>query len=513
MYSEFSSHSEWKRMFDKILIANRGEIAVRIIRACREMGIRTVAVYSDVDRSALHVQIADEAVHIGPAHSSESYLNMKKILNAAKSTEAKAIHPGYGFLAENYQFAAQCEKDGIVFIGPDSRALNLVGDKISSRKRVSKIGIPIIPGMKAVCKDIEAFHEHAENIGYPVMIKASAGGGGKGMRIVNEPKHLKNSIEASMREAKSAFGNQSVYLEKYIEKPRHIEFQILADHHGNIIHLFERECSIQRRHQKIIEETPSSALDNSVRQKMGEAAIEVIRTTKYTNAGTVEFLLDENNDFYFLEVNARIQVEHPITEMVTGIDLARWQIRIAANEKLDIKQEEIFQRGHAIECRIYAEDPACHFLPSAGKILYMKQPEGPGIRVDSGIFTGYKVVTFYDPILAKLIVWGEDRETARCKMESALSDFIVFGIQTTIPFLMDVIQHPDFIAGKTYTNFIQRYFSDWSVSEQETFFNIAQIAAGIFKYDQEDLTSKTVSKIKKDISPWKILGNWRIGEN
>ena len=498
------------KMFKKILIANRGEIAVRVVHACREMGIETVAVYSDVDRSALHVQMADEAVCVGDPPPLESYLNMDKIFESVRITGADGVHPGYGFLAENHQFAARCEKEGIVFIGPNSEAMRLVGDKVASRKSLSKIGIPIIPGMKSTGKDIGEFQKQAEKIGYPVMIKASAGGGGKGMRIVRNSKNLKNSIEAGMREAKSAFGDDSVYLEKCIERPRHVEFQVLADQYGNMIHLFERECSIQRRHQKIVEETPSTVLDPELRRKMGETAVEVVRATGYTNAGTVEFLLDENRDFYFLEVNARIQVEHPITEMVAGVDLVKWQIRIAAGEKLDLRQEDIRQRGHAIECRIYAEDPANHFLPSLGKILFMKNPEGPGIRVDSGIYSGYEVTLYYDPILAKLITWGEDRDVSRKRMIEALSEYVVMGIKTTIPYLKDVMEQPDFISGATTTDFIEKNLSGWTENESEEFLHIALAAVAIQTGEQTE--SDTGSRKRVEFSPWRTSGRWRIGE-
>lgn len=498
------------KMFKRILIANRGEIAVRIIRACREMGISSIAVFSDVDRSALHVQMADEAVCIGPAPPLESYLNMKKIMDVAKLTSSEAIHPGYGFLAENFRFAALCEKEGLVFIGPNSKALKLVGDKVASRKSLSNIGVPLIPGMESTGKDFKEFQSMAEKIGYPVMVKASAGGGGKGMRIVLRPEELKGSIEAGMREAKSAFGDESVYLEKCIQKPRHIEFQILADQSGHAIHLFERECSIQRRHQKIVEETPSAALDPDLRQRMGKEAVEVVQATGYTNAGTVEFLLDQDGNYYFLEVNARIQVEHPITEMVTGIDLVKWQIRIALGENLPFGQETFFQRGHAIESRIYAEDPANRFLPSLGKILFMKSPEGPGIRVDSGIYSGYDVTRHYDPILSKLIVWGENRETARKRMIDALKEYVIIGLQTTIPFLIDVIEHPGFKNGETTTDFIQTNLSEWKAPMKRNFLKQALIATAVHSQKHEPSLPESTRKIQ--ITPWMTLGPWRIGE-
>ncbi|MFH1943702.1 MAG: acetyl-CoA carboxylase biotin carboxylase subunit [bacterium] len=497
-------------MFKKILVANRGEIAVRVIRACREMGIRTVAVYSKADRSGLHVQMADEAIAIGPSPPLESYLHMEKIIEAARTTGAEAIHPGYGFLAENHRFATACDEAGIVIIGPNAEAMRLVGDKVASRKTLSKIGVPIIPGMKSTGKSVAPFLREAEKIGYPVMIKASAGGGGKGMRVVRDPKDLERSVEAGMREAQSAFGDASVYLEKCIERPRHVEFQVLADRYGKAIHLFERECSIQRRHQKIVEETPSTVLDSELRRRMGEAAVEVVRATGYTNAGTVEFLLDEDRNFYFLEVNARIQVEHPITEMVAGVDLVKWQIRIAAGEPLDLSQEHLHQCGHAIECRIYAEEPANHFLPSLGKVLFLKNPEGPGIRVDSGIYSGCEVSMYYDPILAKLIAWGEDRECARKRMTEALSEYVVLGIKTTIPYLKHVMEHPAFVRGDTTTDFIEKNCSEWKAPESDEAFRIALVAAAVQTRMEENRGMPM--KKRTAASPWTTVGRWRIGE-
>jgi acetyl-CoA carboxylase biotin carboxylase subunit len=381
-------------MFKKILIANRGEIALRVIRACRDMGIATVAVYSAADRGARHVQMADEAVFIGPPPPLESYLNIDAILAAATSTGAEAIHPGYGFLAENPQFARRCEESGLVFVGPGSKALALVGDKVASRMTAARIKAPLIPGMMATGKSVRDFEEVVDAIGFPVLIKASGGGGGKGMHIVRSPKDLGPAIETSRREARSAFGDDSVYLEKYIEQPRHVEFQVLADCHGSAVHLFERECSIQRRYQKILEETPSVALDDDLRRRMGRTAVDIVRATGYTNAGTVEFLLDKDRHFYFLEVNARIQVEHPVTEMVLGVDLVKQQIHIASGDRLPFEQKDLKQRGHAIECRIYAENPETGFLPSPGRILLVKEPEGPGIRCDSGIYSGIEVTPY-----------------------------------------------------------------------------------------------------------------------
>ncbi len=498
-------------MFKKILIANRGEIAIRVMKACREMGIESVAVYSAIDRDALHVRTADEAVWIGEAPPNESYLNMDAIINAVKETGAEAIHPGYGFLAENYLFAERCEKEGIVFIGPDSKALKLVGDKVASREVTQKEGIPLIPGMKEKSTDVDHCMAEAEKIGFPVLLKASAGGGGKGMRVVNSSSELKDAVEAGMREAQTAFGDPSVYLEKYIEKPRHVEFQILADKHGNAVHLYERECSIQRRHQKIIEESPSTALTDELRKKMGETALKVVEISNYTNAGTVEFLLDENGKYYFLEVNARLQVEHPVTEMVCGIDLVHAQIRIASGERLWFSQNDISQRGHAIECRIYAEDPENNFLPSAGKILYMKEPTGPGVRHDCGIYSGCEVSVYYDPILSKLITWAPTREICCRRMAAALNDFPVLGIKTDIEFLRDVIIHPEFSKGNTFTDFIPVNLPDWKPAFSEDLLDKALLSAGLFSStaSQKPIVSGGSEEIP---SPWKTLGDWEIGK-
>lgn len=499
-------------MIKKILIANRGEIAVRIIKACREMGIATVAVYSEADRSSLHVQRADEAVCIGPAPAGDSYLNMDRIFQAVQQTKAEAVHPGYGFLAENAAFALKCERAGIVFIGPNSQAMDLVGDKIRSRQTMEKAGVPIIPGMKDILKDPSAYITEARRIGYPVMIKASAGGGGKGMRIVFAEEELKPALEAGKREAKSAFGDESVYLEKYIEEPRHVEFQVLADNHGNIVHLFERECSIQRRHQKIIEESPSQALDAKLRAKMGDVACKVMQVAGYNNAGTVEFLLDKNKNFYFLEVNARLQVEHPVTELVTGMDLVHQQIRIASGEKLVMQQDELRQQGHALECRIYAEDPKNNFLPSSGKILYLKEPSGPGIRHDCGVYSGWDVPIYYDPILAKLIVWSEDKDSACDRMVQALNDYVVLGIKTCIDFLKDVINHPQFRQGQTTTDFINLYLSDWQQRETPDELKDMTLLAAAFDSHQKGFAGTAAAlPTHKVPSPWSSLGKWRIG--
>jgi acetyl-CoA carboxylase biotin carboxylase subunit len=500
-------------VFKKILIANRGEIACRIIRACREMGIVSLAVYSEADRAALHVQLADEADCIGPPSAAESYLNMDRIIETARTSGAEAIHPGYGFLAENPKFARRCENAGVVFIGPNSRALELVGDKVRARQTMEKAGIPIIPGMKHVPSDLDEYLAEARKIGYPVMIKASAGGGGKGMRIIYMEEDLRPGIEAGQREARAAFGDESVYLEKYIEDPRHVEFQVLADNYGHIVHLFERECSIQRRHQKIVEETPSQALTLELRRKMGETARTVLEVAGYNNAGTVEFLLDRNKKFYFLEVNARLQVEHPVTELTTGVDLVQQQIRVAAGEKLSLKQEDLLQRGHALECRIYAEDPGNNFLPSSGKILYLREPRGPGVRHDGGIYGGWEVPIYYDPILAKLIVWAETRESACARMGAALDDYIILGISTTIPFLKEIIAHPEFRAGNTTTGFIKAYFENWREKEgPDEALTLALAAAALDELTPSPKPVKAAAAAEAASSPWQLLGRWRIGE-
>ena len=497
-------------MFTKILIANRGEIAVRVIKACRELGIKSVAVYSSADRAALHVQLADEAVHIGPAPATESYLNFDAIIGAVRKTGAEAIHPGYGFLAENHRFVERCEKESIVFIGPNSKSMKLVGDKVASRHAAEGAGIPLIPGMKNKSTSADECMAAAGEIGFPVLLKASAGGGGKGMRIIREKGELKAAVEAGMREAASAFGDPSVYLEKYIEQPRHVEFQILADRHGNAVHLFERECSIQRRHQKIIEESPSTALNADMRRRMGETALKVVEVSGYTNAGTVEFLVDRNGNYYFLEVNARLQVEHPVTELVCGIDLVHAQFRIAAGEKLWFKQEDISQRGHAIECRIYAEDPENGFLPSAGMILFMKEPTGPGIRHDCGVYSGYEVPVYYDPILSKLIAWAPTREACCHRMAAALRDFPILGIKTGIEFLHDAVTHPEFLAGRTYTDFIARHMPDWAPHVRTETLAEAMTAATL-QFEFEGRKGRAGTAAAGYPSPWETLGSWQIG--
>jgi len=497
-------------MFNKILIANRGEIAIRIMRACRELGIETVAVYSSIDKNALHLRFADEAVYIGESEPQKSYLNIDNIITAAHQTGAQAIHPGYGFLSENSLFAERCLQENIAFIGPNPKALRLVGDKIVSREIVAQYNIPVIPGMENKTTSIDECIAFAEKYGYPLILKASAGGGGKGMRIIRSKDEAKSAIEAGMREAQTTFGDPSVYLEKYLEQPRHVEIQILADNSGNAVHLYERECSIQRRHQKIIEESPSVILDSDLRRRMGETALKVAAISGYSNAGTVEFLVDSDNNFYFLEVNARLQVEHPVTELVTGIDLVHAQLRIAAGEKLWLNQENIRQNGHAIECRIYAEDPARNFLPSAGKILFMQEPGGPGIRHDCGVITGSEISVYYDPILSKLIAWAPDRETCCKRIATALNDFPILGIRTNIEYLRDIITHPEFLKGNINTGFIDRYMADWQPKSESAVIDRAVIAAGLYG-GLNDARKMNTAGSPEIPSPWEMLGDWRIG--
>ncbi|KJR48634.1 Biotin carboxylase of acetyl-CoA carboxylase [Desulfosporosinus sp. I2] len=443
-------------MFKKILIANRGEIALRIIRACRELEIETVAVFSEGDREALHVKAADEAVCIGPVASAKSYLNIPNIISAAELTGVDAIHPGYGFLSENARFAEICESCGITFIGPSPLVIETMGDKATARKTMIECGVPVVPGSKDIIKDEETAKAVAEEIGYPVLIKASAGGGGKGMRVAQNSKELSKSIQAAQNEAQASFGNSEVYLEKYVEEPRHIEIQILGDNYGNVVHLGERDCSLQRRHQKLLEESPSSALTPELRAEMGAVAVKAAKTANYSNAGTIEFLLDRHGKFYFIEMNTRIQVEHPVTELVTGIDLVKEQIRLAAGEPLGYTQEDIQLRGWAIECRINAEDPEKNFMPSPGVIKSYHVPGGPGVRIDSAVYQGYMVSPYYDSMVGKLIVWGATRQEAIARMKRALEEFVIEGIHTTIPFHMIVLENAFYKRGEVYTNFIQR---------------------------------------------------------
>ena len=443
-------------MFKKILIANRGEIALRIIRACRELDIETVAVFSEGDREALHVKAADEAICIGPVASAKSYLNIPNIISAAELTGVDAIHPGFGFLSENARFAEICESCGIAFIGPSPKVIETMGDKAMARKTMIECGVPVVPGSKDIIKDVETAATVAQEIGYPVLIKASAGGGGKGMRVAQNSKELSKSIQAAQNEAQASFGNSEVYLEKYVEEPRHIEFQILGDKYGNVVHLGERDCSLQRRHQKLLEESPSSALTPELRAEMGAVAVKAAKSVNYSNAGTIEFLLDRHGRFYFIEMNTRIQVEHPVTELVTGLDLVKEQIRLAFGEPLGYTQEDVQLRGCAIECRINAEDPDKNFMPSPGLIKIYHVPGGPGVRVDSAVYQGYTVPPYYDSMVGKLIVWGATRQEAIARMKRALGEFVIEGIHTTIPFHLKVLDNAFYQRGEVYTNFIQR---------------------------------------------------------
>ena len=443
-------------MIKKVLIANRGEIAVRIIRACREMGIETVAVYSEADREALHTKLADEAVCIGPAPSSESYLSMDRIISATIITGADAIHPGFGFLSENSKFAELCEQCNITFIGPKSQVIARLGNKQEARNTMMAAGVPVIPGSKEAIYDVETGAKIAEEIGYPVIIKAALGGGGKGMRVAQTPEEFEASFQTAQKESQMAFGDNTMYIEHFVQHPRHIEFQILADSYGNVIHLGERDCSIQRNHQKMIEEAPSIALSDELRQRMGEAAVRAARAAGYENAGTIEFLLEKNGNFYFIEMNTRIQVEHPVTEWVTGIDLVKEQIRIASGKKLSYTQDQVHLSGHAIECRINAENPAKGFRPSPGTIQDMYLPGGKGIRIDSAIYSGYTIPPYYDSMVAKLIVWARNRKEAIRKMQSALGEVIIEGIDTNVDYQYEIVNHPDFISGDIDIEFIEK---------------------------------------------------------
>jgi acetyl-CoA carboxylase biotin carboxylase subunit len=498
-------------MFSKILIANRGEIAVRVMRTAREMGVRTVAVYSEVDRDALHVLTADEAVFLGDSDPAASYLNVDKIVAAALEKGAEAIHPGYGFLAENPEFADAVSAAGLVFIGPPGPVMARLGNKTTARCIMLEHGVPVIPGMMAPESDPARLMEVAEELGFPVLVKAAAGGGGKGMRIVESREELPEAAELAASEAVSAFGDGSIYLEKLLTRPRHVEFQILADAYGNTVHLFERECSIQRRHQKIIEETPSPALTDELRERMGAAAVTAAQASGYVNAGTVEFLLDASGSFYFLEVNTRLQVEHPITEMTTGLDLVRRQLEIAAGRPLPFTQKDIVRRGHAIECRIYAEDPERDFMPAPGRILFCRAPEGPGVRYDHGIYTGFQVPVQYDPILGKLVAYAEDRPAAVARMIRALQECVVLGISTPIEFLLDVVSSEPFRSGDTHTGFIEEHFALWQPHSEGFETNVICFVVDEMSPRQAVAQLNGQPGNTGAASPWLTLGAWDIG--
>jgi len=492
---------------DKVLVANRGEIAVRIIKACGEMSLQTVAIFSDVDEESLHVHLADEAHPLGDPTPSESYLNIDKIIGIAKDCRADAVHPGYGFLSENANFALACEDAGLKFIGPSAAVIKDMGDKIEAKRTIMKAGVPVIPGYTG--EEQESLEDACQRVGFPVLIKAAAGGGGKGMKVVHTKDELADSIDSARREAMSSFGNDELLMEKYLEKPRHIEFQILADERGKVVHLFERECSIQRRHQKVIEETPSVALDEELRARMGEAAVKAAETIGYTNAGTVEFMLDKDRCFYFLEMNTRLQVEHAITEMTTGVDIVKWQLKIAAGQPLTLDQEAIKQRGHAIECRVYAEDPEKGFMPSTGKLKAMEVPNGVNIRHDTGVREGLEITPYYDPMLAKLIVHAEDRDDAIRKMHWSLSNYITLGVTTNVPFLRAMIENEAFRRGDIDTHFIDTYFQNWTMSSELPIEVL--IAAALDDFGKAPVEHTNGPKVDADEhSPWKSAGAWRI---
>ncbi|MDA3866970.1 MAG: acetyl-CoA carboxylase biotin carboxylase subunit [Salinivirgaceae bacterium] len=498
-------------MIQKVLVANRGEIAVRVMRTCREMGIRSVAVYSDADRTAMHVRYADEAVHIGAAPSRESYLNIDRIIDAAKQTQADAIHPGYGFLSENAVFAERCETEGIIFIGPDAYAINTMGDKISARKMMNAAGVPIVPGTVSPIDDEQEAIVKINEIGLPVMIKASAGGGGKGMRLVRSEHDILSAIRSARSEALNAFGNGSVYIEKYIQSPHHIEFQILADNFGNCLHLFERECSVQRRHQKVVEERPSPVMTPEVRLEMGLHAVNAAKAVNYSGAGTIEFVVDDNLNYYFLEMNTRLQVEHPITERVVGVDLVREQINIANNLPLSFRQEDLKQHGHSIECRIYAEDPDNNFMPSPGLIKHITKPQGLGMRTDGYVYEGYEIPMEYDPMISKLIVWAADRSEAISRMQRALYEYKITGVKTSIRFLEKVMQHPAFKLGKYNTTFIEQYADELFAGEEcnSDCQDMAVIAA-FLTYQQKLIEAQPPKHGGQMTNNWKAYGRRRI---
>ncbi len=495
-------------MFKKVLIANRGEIAVRIIRACREVGLETVAVFSEADRQALHVRLADEACLLGPAPSRESYLRVDTILEFARKSGADAIHPGYGFLAEREEFAAACAENGITFIGPKPSSIAAMGDKMTARETVRKAGVLVVPGTEDVGnlsdEDLLAI---APKIGFPLLIKATAGGGGKGMREVRSLEEMPELLKSARREAESAFGDGNVYLEKLVTGARHIEIQVLADSHGNAIHLGERDCSIQRRHQKLVEEAPSPIMDEELRQKMGAVAVKAAQAVDYVNAGTIEFLVDKDRNFYFLEMNTRLQVEHPVTEMVTGVDIVKEQIRIARGRPMQYKQEDIQFNGAAIECRINAEDPYENFMPSTGRITHSLLPTGPGVRVDTGVYPGFEITPFYDPMISKLIVWGETRAQAILRMRRALEEYRIVGVRTNIPFHQTLMNSHRFMGGQYDTRFVEERFAIQEESDPRMM-EIAAALATLAAHQQTERAAQFVQRNERDTSNWKWVGRW-----
>lgn len=496
-------------MFKKLLVANRGEIAQRIFNACKELGVQTVAIYSDADADAPWVKAADEAYPLGGVTATESYLDQRKIFDIVAQCGAEAIHPGYGFLSENATFAENCAKHGVKFIGPSPHAMEAMGSKANAREIAKRAGVPVTPGVDGAGKSDVELLEAAGRLGYPVLVKASAGGGGKGMRVVNSANEFLGALNASRNEARSSFGDDHIILEKFFTEIHHIEVQILGDEHGRVLHLFERECSIQRRHQKIIEESPSPTISDSVRQQITQAAVALAQEVGYYSAGTVEFMYTNDQNFYLLEMNTRLQVEHPITEAVTGIDIAKWQIRIAADEPLDFMQDDVQQQGHAIECRVYAEDPAMNFLPSIGEITHCQWPEGPRVRVDTGVTSGSAVSTYYDPMLAKVITWGQDRPEAIARMVAALKESVVLGVTTNIPYLLAILQEPNFQRGLTTTNYLEKYFADWSAEielDDELWLAIAAFEA-LQGRGGVQLAAVNGTAVVND--PWELVKGWR----
>ena len=491
-------------MIKKVLVANRGEIAVRIMRSCREMGVKSVAVFSDADRTSMHVRYADEAYFIGPAPSAESYLVIDKIIEVAKKSNTDAIHPGYGFLSENAEFSDRCRKEGIIFIGPSAYAIKTMGDKITARKTMLAAGVPVVPGTTEPLTDTKSAIKTIEDIGLPVMVKASAGGGGKGMRLVKKKSEIVNSINAAKSEAMAAFGDDAIYVEKYIESPHHIEFQILADSFGHAVHLFERECSVQRRHQKVVEETPSPLMTPEVREEMGKHAVAAALAVDYVGAGTIEFIVDDDLNYYFLEMNTRLQVEHPITERVVGVDLVKGQIKIASGEPLTLEQDKLRQNGHAIECRIYAEDPDNNFMPCPGKIKHITEPLGLGVRHDGYVYEGYEIPMYYDPLISKLIVWANSREEAIARLRRALYNYKITGVKTSIKFLARILDCEDFLSGKYNTHFIEKNY-DYLMAAGEKkgkFEDVAIIAAFIDHLDK-------VSALQPEKPSASLGNNWK----
>ncbi|MCL4265298.1 MAG: acetyl-CoA carboxylase biotin carboxylase subunit [Anaerolineae bacterium] len=499
-------------MFTKILIANRGEIARRIILACRELGVTAVAIYSDADADAPWVRLADEAYRLPGVSAADTYLNQEKILSIAGQCGAQAIHPGYGFLSENAAFAAACAGRGLVFIGPTPQAMTSLGSKANARELAIKAGVPVAPGVDGAELSVAELQTAVAHIPYPILIKASAGGGGKGMRVVWLADEFAGAVQAARSEARSAFGDDHILVEKYFTEIHHVEIQVLGDEHGRVLHLFERECSIQRRHQKIIEESPAPIIqDEGLRQRMAQAAVSLAQAAGYTNAGTVEFIVDGQGDFYFLEMNTRLQVEHPVTELVTGLDLAVWQIRIAAGEPLPFTQADIRQRGHAIECRVYAEDPANHFMPSIGEIAHYQRPSGPGVRVDDGIEAGTAITPYYDPMLAKVITWGADRSETIAKMERALGEMAVLGITTNIPYLLAILQEPHFRAGHTSTGYLAEHMADWSPATETS--AAGWVGTAVFELLHGAGKGKMGTAVAVDPTaqpdPWHMVTDWR----